>query len=368
MPADPWLAFLDASLTATRSMFESMARIADGRVQQQLHESWEWTSPNSVARELTTMQVRDFSIRKDGPAVIIVAPYALHAATTADFAHGHSVVEALLEADIGRIFITDWRKAHEELRFLSIDSYLADLNVIVDDIGAPVALAGLCQGGLLAAIYAARFPAKISRLVLAGAPIDIEAAPSLLSEMVGHTPPSAVDALLAQGNGLLLSAQIMAMWPTSASAEHDMCEALQIAQIPQPLRERFDAWNRDLVDLPGVFYRQTMDWIFRENRFARGTFPALGVEVGVEQILCPLFLLAGTRDEIVNPQQLLSIAKRSALRQEIATRLVEGRHLSLFMGRKVLREIWPEIGLFLHGVPDREKQPHRRSIRHSRAP
>lgn len=368
MPADPWLTFLNASLTATRGMFESMARIAEGQTQTAPHESWEWTSHNSIVRELTTMRVRDFSTRQDGPAVIIVAPYALHAATTADFAHGHSVVEALLEAGIGRILLTDWRKASAELRFLSIDSYLADLNVVVDDIGAPVALAGLCQGGLLAAIYAARFPAKISRLVLAGAPIDIAAAPSLLSEMVEHTPPAAVDALLAQGGGLLLSAQIMAMWPTSASAEQDMREALQIAQIPEPLRERFDAWNRDLVDLPGVFYRQTMDWIFRENRFARGTFPALGVEVGVEEVRCPLFLLAGAKDEVVHPQQLLSIARRGTLRQEVVTRLVEGRHLSLFMGRKVLGEIWPEIGLFLHGALDREKRPHHRSARHSRAP
>ncbi len=33
--------------------------------------------------------------------------------------------------------------------YLSIDNYLADLNVAIDGIGAPVDLVGLCQGGWL---------------------------------------------------------------------------------------------------------------------------------------------------------------------------------------------------------------------------
>jgi pimeloyl-ACP methyl ester carboxylesterase len=43
---------------------------------------------------------------------------------------------------------------------LSIDSYLADLNIAVDELGPPVDLIGLCQGGWLALVYAARFPKK----------------------------------------------------------------------------------------------------------------------------------------------------------------------------------------------------------------
>jgi pimeloyl-ACP methyl ester carboxylesterase len=52
----------------------------------------------------------------------------------------------------------------------TIDSYLSDLNVAVDDIGPPVDLIGLCQGGWLSLVYAARFAGKVRRLVLAGAP------------------------------------------------------------------------------------------------------------------------------------------------------------------------------------------------------
>jgi hypothetical protein len=52
-----------------------------------------WTTSNTVALELASMRLRNFSIEKGGLATLICAPYALHSATIADFAPGHSVVE-----------------------------------------------------------------------------------------------------------------------------------------------------------------------------------------------------------------------------------------------------------------------------------
>ena len=137
-----------------------------------------WTTSNTVALELASMRLRNFSTGTEGPATLICAPYALHRATIADFAPGHSVVEALCQGGLSRVFVTDWRSAIPETRYFSIDNYLADLNVAVDELGPPVDLIGLCQGGWLALVYAARFPKKVRRLVLVGAPIDIAAAES----------------------------------------------------------------------------------------------------------------------------------------------------------------------------------------------
>jgi hypothetical protein len=46
--------------------------------------------------------------------------------------------------------VTDWRSATPEMRFFSIDSYLADLNVVVDELGGCANLIGVCQGGWMA--------------------------------------------------------------------------------------------------------------------------------------------------------------------------------------------------------------------------
>ena len=84
--------------------------------------------------------------------------------------------------------MTDWRSASPDMRFLAIDNYLADLNVLVDELGGYVDLIGLCQGGWLALTYAALFPLKVRKLVLAGAPIDVAAGTSRLSRLAHDTP------------------------------------------------------------------------------------------------------------------------------------------------------------------------------------
>ena len=102
------------------------------------------------------------------------------------------------------LFVTDWRSATPDMRFLDIDDYLADLNVLVDQLGGHVDLVGLCQGGWMALLYAARFPAKIRKLVLAGAPIDIAAAPSGLSALVDASPLTIFQELVKLGDGRIL--------------------------------------------------------------------------------------------------------------------------------------------------------------------
>ena len=152
-----------------------------------------WTTPGTVALELATMRLRDCSRTRSGQPALVCAPYALHRALIADFAPGHSVVQSLQQGGIDRIYLTDWRSATPDMRYLSIDSYLGDLNVAVDEIGSPVDLVGLCQGGWLSLLYAARFPAKVRRLVLAGAPVDL----SVEVQAVATCPQRARDGLRA---------------------------------------------------------------------------------------------------------------------------------------------------------------------------
>ena len=171
-----------------------------------------WTTSNTVALELASMRLRNFSTETGGLATLICAPYALHSATIADFAPGHSVVEALCQGGLSRVFVTDWRSATPETRYFSIDNYLADLNVAVDELGPPVDLIGLCQGGWLALVYAARFPKKVRRLVLVGAPIDIAAAESQLSRFVADVPLRMFDELVRQGEGIVHGDRMLESW------------------------------------------------------------------------------------------------------------------------------------------------------------
>lgn len=81
-----------------------------------------------VRLELATMALleqREPS-RAKVPPVLIVAPYAVHDASIADLAPGHSLAQALAEADSGSIALTFWKSATADMRDYGIDAYLGD--------------------------------------------------------------------------------------------------------------------------------------------------------------------------------------------------------------------------------------------------
>jgi poly(3-hydroxyalkanoate) synthetase len=315
--------------------------------------SLRWTTANIVALELPTMRLRDFSIdAKDAPT-LICGPFALHGANIADFAHQHSLVEALLAAGIGHLLLTDWRSATAEMRFFSIDTYLADLNVAVDHMGGNVDLIGICQGGWMALIYAGRFPQKVRRLVIAGAPVDL-AVDSAISIAAKTVPLSVFEDLVALGESRLLGQRMLGLWGWRELDSAAIQEILQLpgdeeSRLAQAREARFRVWNATTVDLPGTYYLEVVQWIFRENRLAEGRFVALGKRIDLSAIHQPIFLLAAREDEFVAPDQVLSTARLvGTADRDRREAVVAGSHVSLFMGQRTLTDTWRRIAGWLN--------------------
>ncbi|MDE5447164.1 alpha/beta fold hydrolase [Bradyrhizobium sp. CSA207] len=308
-----------------------------------------WTTPNTVALELATMRLRDCTRARSGQPALVCAPYALHRALIADFAPGHSVVQSLQKGGVERVYLTDWRSASPDMRHLSIDSYLGDLNVAIDEIGAPVDLVGLCQGGWLSLLYAARFPAKVRRLVLVGAPVDL-AIDSSLSRLARNAPEMVYDQLVARGGGNVSGEEMLRFWSRALSRD-DIAKALQINLADKEvaaLLARFDRWNTETLDLPGTYYLQIVNWIFRQNRIATGNFTALGRAIDLKDVKAPVFLLAGLDDEVVPAAQALATAKLLGTPPAFVAAASEpSNHLGLFMGARTHAHAWPRIAEWL---------------------
>ena len=303
----------------------------------------EWTTPNHEIIDHAALRLRDFRDFSVGKSrhrpVVVVAPFALHDAGIADLAPGHSLVQALRANGCSRLFLAEWKSATPETRLHTIDTQLAALNVVIDDIGSPLDLIGLCQGGWLSLVYAARFPKKVRRLVLAGAPVDIKAELSLLSTPTNPMTDALIDELLRLGDGLVLGRYLAALWPRELDENSSVIESLQLGGPPATDTERrtaaiFARWRRRALDLPGPYYRQVFDWLYRENRIAAGTFPALGRRIDLRNLHCPLLLLAGARDVIAPPAQVFAAASLVATRKsDTETALAPCGHFALFMGK-----------------------------------
>lgn len=346
-PQDPMLWPYAASKFAVDAMFWWLDRDAE-RVAPADKPELSWTTPNEVALELATMRLRDFSLTRIGQPVLICGPYALHSTLIADFAPGHSIVERLQQCGLNRIFLTDWRSASPDMRHFGIDQYLADLNVAVDELGAPVDLIGLCQGGWLSLIYAARFPEKVRRLVLVGSPVDLSVDSGLV-RLVGSAPQAAFEGIVESGGGIVRGAHILRFWSRASDTALVLQQTLSLeAAADRELHERFVRWHDETVDLPGSYYLQVVHWIYRENRIAKGTFVALGRTIRLQDVKVPVFLLAGSDDEIVPAAQAMATASRVGTpAHQIERTVVPSSHLGLYLGGQTLATAWPRIAGWL---------------------
>ncbi len=309
-----------------------------------------WTTPARLALELTMLRLWDFSTAKRARPVLVLAPFALHDAQIADLAPGHSLMAALLRHGCPRLYLVEWKSATPATRLVTTDDLLAQLNIAVDDMGPPVDLIGLCQGGWLSLVYAARFPAKIARIVLVGTPVDTKAQPSALSEPVASTCDAEIRQLIDMGGGCVKGERMATVWPREDDEEERLIESLQIeppfsAAEAQRAVAAFRAWDRRPLDLPGPYFREVFGRLYRDNRLAQGGFPALGRNIELRTLRQPLFLLIGERDAIAPPAQALAAARLTSGAAETAQ--APCSHLALFMGRRTIEAEWPRVAAWL---------------------
>jgi len=313
----------------------------------------EWATENTVRLDLDTMRLRDFGGAGGGLPVIVDAPYAGHSSTIADFAKGQSLVEALLAAGLGRVLVTDWKTATPEMREFDIDKYLAEINVAVDDLGGRAILVGLCQGGWMSAMYAARFPKKVAALVLAGSPIDTDAGDGPIKRLAHQIPLATYEEMVAAGEGRMLGQFMLTGWKNMHPEQQYVGKYLDLyAHIEDrnyiERTETFERWYENPLDLPGRYYLQAIDMLFKRNLFAKGEFVALGQTLSLKTIACPAYLLAGASDDITTKEQVFAAEDLLGTpKDKIESKLVEGGHIGLFMGRHTLAEAWPEIGAWI---------------------
>jgi poly(3-hydroxybutyrate) depolymerase len=334
----------------------------------------EWATKNRVLRTFDTMRLRDFSAPgadRSAVPVLVDAPYAGHSSTIADYARGQSLVETLIAAGLPRVFATDWKPATHAMRDFDIDKYLADLDRAVEALGGRVALVGLCQGGWLCAMYACRFPEKVASLVLAGSPIDTDAGDGPIKKMAHELPLSFYEEMVAAGGGRMRGQVMLAGWKDMHPGAQYLGKFIDLYDHIEDeaylkRTEQFERWYENPIDLPGRYYLQAIQLLFKENRFAKGEFIGLGQTLSLRRITCPLYLLAGASDDITTREQVFAAENLvSTPQDQIEKNLVPGGHIGLFMGSRTLKDTWPEIARWIAKYNGGESPvPNSESLRH----
>jgi poly(3-hydroxyalkanoate) synthetase len=225
--------------------------------------------------------------------------------------------------------------------------------VAIDDLGGRVNLVGLCQGGWVSTMIAARFPEKVNSLVLAGAPIDTDGGNGPIKRAAHETPLSFYRELVELGGGRMKGEFMLRGWKNMHPEQHYVQDYVDLYEhIDEPAylakEETFESWYENPIDLPGRWYLQAIEQLFQQNRLAKGEFIGLGRKLTLRDITCPAYLLAGAADDITTPEQVLGAAHLIGTpKAKIVQKTVPGGHIGLFMGALTLKDHWPEIARWI---------------------
>lgn len=306
----------------------------------------DWSTPNDVAAATPLAVLRRFGSARRGRPVLVLPPQAGHHSCIVDYSPGQSQVRTALAAGYRQVHVLEWLGATDETKDASIEDYLGVIMESIERIGGPVDLVGNCQGGWLATIYAALHPGDVATLTIAGAPIDAHAGDSAIADYVrlgGGMTPYRLAVELGGGmlRGSFMLGGFIALQPETEVATH-LELALHLDDDGYVDRYvEFRDWYAHTQPIPGGMYLWAVEHLFLGNELVRGEMTLEDGPVSLCAIRCPVTMLGGTKDHITPPEQVFALADHCGTEvDEVATHLVRGGHLGLFMGHEALETAW----------------------------
>jgi poly(3-hydroxybutyrate) depolymerase len=321
-----------------------------------------WQTPHSeigVPKKFASIiKLLDFSEPTPKAVVptLVLPPQAGHHSYIADYSPEQSQVKTLRDNGLNPIYCIEWLSATPATAHKTIEDYIEAVHWAVARVGGKVNLVGDCQGGWLAAIYAAMYPDTLNTLVVAGAPIDFQAGDGQIKQSVNYiskTYPengmSYYKNLINLGNGVM-DGRLMLMGFNMLKPDQYPERFLQLYQdvLKPKAVKRFREitnWYDYPQSISGAFYLWLVAHLFRDNALIKDELFVAGRRVSLKNITCPLFLLAGIRDHITPPVQVFEMANYVGTPPEQIEKILEDAgHIGLFMGHEVLAKHWSAVG------------------------
>lgn len=295
-------------------------------------------------------RLRHYPGPQTGASVLLV-PAPIKRSFIWDLAPGVSAVRFCLERQFG-VHLMEWLPPEEGDGHAGIDDYAGALVAAGNAIaarhsGLPPFVLGHSLGGTLAAIACALQPALARGLVLLGAPISFEPGSSHFRDLVvaqdGDIPEddTVAGSLLSQSCALLAPETFV--WPRLMDAAFSLADPAALNTHIRVVR-----WGLEEVPLPGRLVHQIVEWLYREDRFRRGTLTVAGRTLGPDDLRIPMLAVVNPADEIGPRAAVEPFFARVATGN---TRIIEHpaeigiglQHLAILAGRRAHAETWPAI-------------------------
>jgi polyhydroxyalkanoate synthase len=275
-----------------------------------------------------------------------------------DLAPSVSAISHCLREDL-HVYLLEWVPDERRTQNNGLDEHAKAITECItkisgETIGKRPFLIGHSLGGTLAAMFAALAPASIQGLILLEAPLCFEPASSRFRDaLVSLIPAKLSDADPLPGSLLSYIAILAAPGTFIWSRLMDAALSVTDAQALE-IHARVERWALDEISLPGKLVQQIVQWLYRENRFCRGTLKVGETFIGPSSLSVPTLAVVNMADDVaplasVKPCLDAMQAKDVRIIEYPGERGVGLQHLGVLIGRQAYAQVWPEIILWLKG-------------------
>lgn len=304
---------------------------------------------------------------RNDPKLLIVAPMSGHHATLL-----RDTVAQMLPAH--DVYITDWKDAKivpYEAGEFGFDDYVTYVKDFIKQLGENVHVLAVCQPTVPSLAAVARLadeksPVQPLSLTLMGGPIDVSAAPTEVSDlanqhsmgwfaknMVGRVPNKYPGGGRLVLPGFLQLFSFVSMNPERHHRSHqDLFTHAYNGddEKADKIKNFYDEYFA-VCDLPGKFYLETVERVFKERELARGLMKHDGKKVDPAAITKTAILtIEGEKDDISPPGHTIAAhGLLTGLPAEMKFNLLQkdAGHYGIFSGSMWRKNVAPRVTGFI---------------------
>lgn len=310
----------------------------------------ERTPSTAVQHGGVSSRLRRYGEVGHGPPILLV-PAPIKRAYIWDISHATSVVRRLTGAGF-LPYVLEWLDPTGARSPGLADYVLGDVGRAVAmarrETGTPPILAGHSLGGTLCAIYAS-VQADVAALLLADVPLCFGPRGGAFWPWVRSVPPTLLADLARVGPvpGSFLDLASIVAAPEAFVWQPAIDAALSLRSVESwRLHRLVERWALDEMAMPGRFFLDVVETLYRRDLFARGRLVVAGRQARLAAIGVPILAILERRSRVVPPQAVLP--GLAATGGPVVTLWYDGevgvhiQHVGILVGPEAHRRLWPE--------------------------
>jgi len=305
----------------------------------------DWEIANEVIEEKKHLKLKNFNkASQEKTPILIIPPNAGHHSNIAE-----KLVKTCKQTAPDRnLYVVDWNHIEETNGGYGIDDMVKDIQACVKSAGGSVHLFTLCQGAWLGAIYTSLFPDTVLSYTNAAGPIDFAEEKSKIKQCCDIFPMQFFNSMVSMNNGVQSGKNQLIGFKNMNPVERWLGDYMDLwIHILEGNNngvkrwKRFKEWYEYTLDFDGKWYLEAVDALFKKNKLVKGELNVLGEQVNLSRIYCPVYLLAGGKDDITLPEQVFNMAEYvSGTVEKIY--IENAGHIGVFVKKQSL-EYWESI-------------------------